>query len=1088
LPANKPEAAVNTSSRTVHVRKPRRSLLAPLFACAATLLALPVHAAVTLPDTPMQTNNGVPPNILFVLDDSGSMAFTAMPADRTDFARSGTPALGNTLAERAYPHNTIYYNPNIEYRPWQRADGTFFTGGQDYTNVFTHTWLLQGDNNTTDWSGTNLGAGMPENLSTVDQLYFVPIGANTALNNSNYYRFTILSASHPTSPGRIQRCSWTGFAWGNCTFATPTGRTEAQEKTNFATWFSYHRTRTKVAKAGASYAFNDTRIFNADNEYRVGFNTIHNRNRFDIPVTQNNGLFTGTNRQTWFDRLFAAIASGGTPLNTSLRRSGEYFMGTANTGPWGPQATAQQFECRQSFNILTTDGYRNETIPNIGGNIDGAAGPIITRPDGAPYQYTPSLPYSDAWSDSLADIAMLYWSRDLRPDLINTVPASASNPAFWQHMVTFGISIGLQGTLNPRTSLPGLTNGTLQWPQPVNLTATTLDDFFHATVNGRGSFVVASNPDEFVDGLGSALRAISARRGSGSNATVTGSSTAGGNKVFLPKYFSSEWYGELQAFNVTATGVNTTNPVWTATIPAGIRSNIFTHNGSSGTTFPTPAQTTALTADVAAYLRGDRSREQPANGGIFRQRTSLLGTIVNSSPTYVKTSSTVETLYVGANDGMMHAFNASNGQLRFSYVPRGIDLAKLKEFSEPDYGHRFFVDGPIVTSTTRELANQTVLVGTLGRGGRGLYALDVTNPTTFATNRVLWDHDASFDSDMGQVLGRPLIAKLNDGSVGLLVPNGLNSTSERAVLFVLDLRTGAKIAEINTGVGSPTASNGLSAPTGWDQDGNGTVDFVYAGDFRGNVWKFDLSSGNRSQWEVADGRPLYAPTVAAVHPITGGVTVAVDPSTDKRWVFFGTGRLLTYSDITDITRQTWYGVIDDPAANSSATRAALTARNIAQFDSATRNRAFEPYSTLPANSRGWYIDLDMPPANTLEGERMVGGQQVVRSALIASSIIPSTSNPCRPGRGYINAVDAFTGTSLQTGLFDADRSGQFGDAGDKLGGNAVGSIDLSIGMLTDPTLMSDRFIVNSMSGVPGEGELDPTLYGGRISWREIIRR
>jgi type IV pilus assembly protein PilY1 len=108
--------------------------------------------------------------------------------------------------------------------------------------------------------------------------------------------------------------------------------------------------------------------------------------------------------------------------------------------------------------------------------------------------------------------------------------------------------------------------------------------------------------------------------------------------------------------------------------------------------------------------------------------------------------------------------------------------------------------------------------------------------------------------------------------------------------------------------------------------------------------------------------------------------------------------------------------------------------------------------------------------------------------LIASSIIPSTSNPCRPGRGYINAVDAFTGTSLQTGLFDADRSGQFGDAGDKLGGSAVGSIDLSIGMLTDPTLMSDRFIVNSMSGVPGEGELDPTLYGGRISWREIIRR
>ena len=1079
----------NTSRNAVTVRPARMSRLAPALACIFTVLGLPVHAAVSLPDTPMQTNNGVPPNILFVLDDSGSMAFTAMPADRNDFARNGNPALGNSIAERSFPHNTIYYNPNIQYLPWMRADGTFFTGGQNFNNVFTHTWLLQGDDGTNDWSGTNLGAGMPENLSTVDQLFFVPKTAVADLNANSYFRYLIINAGDLTSPGRIEKCSWNGTAWASCVFATPTGRTEAAEKANFATWFSYHRTRSKVAKAGASYAFNDPTIFNADNAYRVGYNSIHNRNKLDIPVAINNGLFTGANRTDWFDRLFATIASGGTPLNTSLRRSGVYFRSDGVEGPWGPQATASQFECRQNFNILTTDGYRNETIPDIGGNIDNSIGPVISRPDGAPYQYTPVLPYRDNWSNSLADIAMLYWSRDLRPDLTNIVPASASNPAFWQHMVTFGISIGLQGTLNPKTSIPGLTSGALQWPEPVNLTPSTLDDFFHATVNGRGSFVVASNPDEFSDGLGNALRAISARRGSGSNATVTGTSTSAGTKVFQAKFFSSKWYGEVQAFPVSASGVDTANPLWTASIPVVTARSIYTHNGTAGTNFPTAAQTAALTPLVADYIRGDRTQEPQFNPlGLLRDRNTLLGDIVNSSPTFVKTSTTVDSVYVGANDGMLHAFNATTGVERFAYVPRGIDLVKLKEYSEPNYGHRFFVDGPIVTSNKRELPNRTVLVGTLGRGGKGLYALDVTDPTTFDATKVLWDHNSTFDSDMGQLLSKPLIVKLNNGDTGLIVANGLNSSSERAVLFVLDLVTGAKIAEISTGVGSALATNGLAAPRGWDEDGNGTTDTVYAGDFHGNLWKFDLSSTNSNGWNIADNRPLYAPPTPGTQPVTGGVTIAVDPASDKRWVFFGTGRLLTTIDIVDITRQTWYGVIDDPAATSSVTRAGMTERNIAIFDAVTKDRAFEPNSPLPANSKGWYIDLDLPPSDMLEGERMVGEQQVIKNALIAGSIIPSTSNPCLPGRGYVNAIDAFTGTSLKTGLFDANRDGVFGNDVLGAGNTAVGSIDLGVGMVTDPALLDKLLVAGGSLATLASTPLDPTLYGGRISWREIIRR
>lgn len=1070
---------MNTTSRNaVTVRPTRMSRLAPVLACIVTVLGLPVHAAVSLPDTPMQTNNGVPPNIWFILDDSGSM--------ERDFMPDNVPATAPTnIATQAYTRNSIYYNPNSTYRGWQRADGSFMND-TPYTEVLTDNWFASGG---------------PSDLSTTTQTFYVPIATNTDLADSRQYtRYQLRNNGIATA------CNWkfvapTGFricndvvsfTWGAVT------RNLAQEKANYANWYSYHRTRAKVAKAGASYAFNDPTVFNDDSDYRVGFDTIHNNNTFKIPVAVNNGLFEGANRATWFTRLFNATEGGGgwTPLRSALVSAGKYYSDSTANGPWGPQATAAQFECRQNFTILTTDGFWNTPDEFEGGtigaiaNADNANGVSISRPDGAPYQYIADRPYRDNWSSTLADVAMYYWKRDLRTDLINTVPSSASNPAFWQHMVTFGISIGLQGTLNPKTDMAALTSGAKVWPNPMdNEDLERIDDLFHASVNGHGSFVAAGNPDDFAEGLGNALRAIAARRGSGSNATVTGTSTSAGTKVFQAKFYSAKWYGEVQAYPVSGTGIDVANPIWTATVPVLAARSIYTHDGTAGTTFPTAAQNTELTPAVANYIRGDRTQEPQFNAtGVMRDRNTLLGDIVNSSPTYVKTSTTVETVYVGANDGMLHAFNATDGVERFAYVPSGIDLAKLKAYSDPTYSHHFFVDGPIITSSSRELANRTVLVGSLGRGGKGLYALDITDPTIFGPAKVLWDKDSSFDGDMGQVLSRPIIAKLNDGSTGLIVSNGLNSTSERAVLFVLDLVTGAKIAEIDTGVGSPVTSNGLAAPRGWDDDGNGTVDIVYAGDLRGNLWKFDLSDSNPSQWEVADGRPLYAPITAGAQPVTGGVTIAVDPATDKRWVFFGTGRLLSTGDIVDTSLQTWYGVIDEVGAASSVTRTGMTARNIEEYDAATRNRAFEPNSPLPNGSKGWYIDLDLPPADTQEGERMVGDQQVVKNALIAGSIIPSTSNPCLPGRGYINAIDAFTGTSLLTGLFDANRDGEFGNDTMGAGNTAIGSIDLGVGMVTDPALLDRLLVAGGSLATLASTPLDPALYGGRISWREIIRR
>lgn len=1064
---------MNNIPRPISSRNARKSRLAPFLLCLATILGLPVHAAVSLPDVPMQTNNGVPPNLWFILDDSGSMGSDFMPDNVPD-----TTTI--RIETQAFTRNTVYYNPSVTYQPWQLSDGSFMAD-TPYNAAF---------------DDTNF-ATTPINLGGAVRTFYVPLPAANPADGRQYTRYRF------QTDGTAQSCVWNTVAnaYTTCinnvaafTWPGPVVRTLAQEKANFANWYSYHRTRMKVAKAGASYAFNDPSIFNAENDYRVGFTTIWQRNELRIPVGNNNGLFRGNNagenRRVWFDRLFGAAASGTTPLIPALTRAGQYFEETGNGGPWGPQNNGSQYECRQNFSILTTDGFWNNGATGVG-NTDNASGTVITRPNAASYQYVPADPFRDGWTNTLADVAMHYWKRDLRPEvqMVNSVPVSSANPAFWQHMVTFGISIGLAGTLDVADTNNRVRTGqAVAWPNPMDVEdLERIDDLFHAAVNGRGSFVSAGNPAEFANGLGNALRAIAERRGSGSNAAVTGSSTSAGTKLFQAKFFSSKWYGEMQAFNITSSGVDTTAPVWTASIPAYTSRNIRTHNGTAGALFPTALQTTALTTDVANYIRGDRSKELPAALGVFRNRTSLLGSIVNSSPVYVKTDATVDTVYVGANDGMLHAFDASNGVERFAYVPRGIDLADLKEYSDPAYGHRFFVDGSIITSTKRELASRTVLVGALGRGGKGLYALDVTDPTSFSNSQVLWDKDGTFDSEMGQILGKPVIAKLNDGTTAVLVPNGLNSSTERAVLFVLDLETGVKIAEIDTGVGSAAATNGLSSPRGWDEDGNGTVDYAYAGDFRGNLWKFDLTSTNRSLWNVANGRALYTPAVAGTQPVTGGVTIAVDPATDKRWVFFGTGRLLTTTDLTDTSLQTWNGVIDDPTATASVTRAGMTGRNIAYFDAATKGRAFEPNTALPAGSKGWYIDLDLPPSNTREGERMIGDQQVIKNVLIASSIIPSTDNPCRGGRGYVNALDAFTGTSLATGFFGSyDGNGVFVPA--TIGpGTPLGSVNHNVGLITESVIVGDQYFVNGNDDL-AKGDVDEKLIGGRISWREIIQR
>jgi len=542
---------------------------------------------------------------------------------------------------------------------------------------------------------------------------------------------------------------------------------------------------------------------------RVGFGTINagssnvdgvNTSKVIRGVRQ----FEGASRDQFFDLLYDRdIPTAGTPLREALKRAGEYFRRSDNRGPWGNTPGSNDptphLTCRSSYTILMTDGYWNGGNPSGIGNQDGTNGPVITAPDGTTFQYTPTNPYQDGHSNTLADVAMSYWKRDLRPDLANEVPVNAANEAFWQHMVTFGVGLGVTGSIDPDDAWQAVQNSSpIAWPNPhpYDAYAAKIDDLLHAGVNSRGGFFSATNPEEFAKELSDVLARIVARTESSATAAAVSSAVLQGDTLLFSAGFrSTDWSGMFRAFKLDDNG-KLDGVAWDAEQKLASRNpntrRIFTINSDtgSGTTlqFGNLGSDQQLALNHAdnnsqddlgpervAWLRGDddahnsfRSRMSPE--GTLR----LLGDVINGNPQFMGRrnagyayfegnegssyidfldSSTFknrpDVMFVAANDGMLHAFNAEDGlqggSELFAYMPSELLLAEdgrnhapLSWLMSQDYEHRYFLDGtPAVGDAYFNEQWQTVLVGTMGAGGRTVFALDVTDPENFSANDVL---------------------------------------------------------------------------------------------------------------------------------------------------------------------------------------------------------------------------------------------------------------------------------------------------------------------------------------------------------------
>lgn len=781
----------------------------------------------------------------------------------------------------------------------------------------------------------------------------------------------------------------------------------------------------------------------------------------------------------------------------------------------GPSAAS----CRQNYAILMTDGYWNGSAASTSGaagNSDGTAGTTILGAKGESFQYSPVSPYSDSASGTLADVASYYWKRDLRTDLINNVPPNSRDPAYWQHMVTFGIGLGVTGSVEPDRAFAAMTNSdTVTWPDPTrnnSANSSKIDDLLHASVNGHGGFFNAASPEAFSEALSSVLNDIVNRSGSASSIAANSTQLTADTRIYNAKFNTANWTGELEALPLSSTGVSAT-PSWKASeqIPAPGSRKIFTRSGGSNVEFIWSSlsqddQTLLVSEDNVNFIRGVRTKELK-NGGILRNRASILGDIVHSSPAY---SSDTNTVFVGANDGMLHAFNAADGNELFAYIPSSA-IPNLIELTKTNYDHLFYVDGDVAVSNGTLTPSKTYVVAALGRGGKGLFALDATTPSSFGASNIKWEKLDTTDVDLGYMLGTPILAKMNGDKKAVIVSNGYNSTNGKAVLYIIDIETGATIRKLDTLVGG---DNGLATPAVVDSDNDGDVDFIYAGDLKGNVWKFDVSSADSALWGMSfqsgtGPSPIFVAQDAQQvrQPITAPMSVAVntidgDTHYGKRYIIFGTGAFFRSADPEDTASQSWYGLIDEGQVIS---RAQLKARTITEVGTvggvAARSFSLAVADDMVGKS-GWLIDFSqLNAAGNAQGERIVTASKVYSIArkpvLLASSIIPMV-DPCSPGgMGYINAISPFSGAGFSEGFFDMNGDGNFNN--DTLpNGGVVGSINPGVGMPTAPLNIGRRVVVGGSSGgvgsvaVPGAGSGGTTDPGfmrksGRISWREITR-
>lgn len=666
---------------------------------------------------PLTSQSGAtpPPNVMITIDDSGSMLSDAMPEGVFSLnARSvsliskwvagfpGDPRKGTSYGDcyapaeaastsvyqrwyRSPDINTLWYNPEVRYRPWLKPRPASDGSGvrmDDVSDPRHAPWaplspglspatfdLATKRTITTRWC-LNASAISSGSKSFSPGLYYRLKSPDAAPDiATNFVQYDVNGVDGPPAP-EAKSADRTDCADTRCT--------QAEELRNFANWFTYYRMRESMTKAAVTESF-----FNVKDKVRAGWGRINKTTPTPVDgagATRSFPVVELGVRQL-DDAQLEALLTGvqgiqswpATPLRTALDGVGSYFYKRTDAhSPWMTTpgaATApgnEKLGCRRAVNILTSDGYYNDVYTAAGDqDTTGSAfrypydeaHPDQNPGHHSPVGYTPGPPFSDAphqYFNTLADAAMRWYVEDLDPTIPNQVAPNGSDIAFWQHLTQFTVGIGVKGTLDASSdaakasTLAALAKGAATWPDPERGNLPKIDDLWHAAINTGGDFQSVRNVAELTRALSTAFGKALGDDVREAGVATTASTLVADNLLFMPTYRSVAWFGDVLAYKLDTQGhVIGTSPLWKASsaLPAAQDRRLFTWDGTEPVAFTATGVDAAGKGLIAAsraeaenlirYVRGDASSEGAAGPYRFRGG-QLLGDFIHAPPVFVR--------------------------------------------------------------------------------------------------------------------------------------------------------------------------------------------------------------------------------------------------------------------------------------------------------------------------------------------------------------------------------------------------------------------------------------------------------------------
>ncbi len=918
-------------------------------------------------------------------------------------------------------------------------------------------------------------------------------------------------------------CNSDSYGWSNCVNDNKNGY-----RTNIDSATTSPNTKMNIAKRVAKNLVDSNSklrfgLFSfQDKSSSIGGNERSQAGKLRYGIAD---MSVAANKTALFAAIDALNGRTATPLGEGLMEITQYFRGAGslygvNSGNY---TSPIQYRCQKNFTIVITDGDAtdDQNLPGTGktgndgnsiiaaqsytarnsaggavaktfsvcsaANTVAADGYVVNCPatlEGGTTARVFTQSNSTNFPSAIRDVAMYGNVADLRVGGTDSDNKSFDDPKFAkQNMNTYTVGFSVANAVLPA-----------------------------AAQVGGGKYYTAIDEATLAASLADAVNAIKASTSNAGGLATTNPVKYSSNKLFQPVFNPDGWYGELRCYDIASVTYDTSGNIITgactpnakATIPAAAGRNIYSSKwqaatgqidsatATSGTgAFAFTSNNTTLglmtTSQKSALGSSDSARLSMINflrGATvtgLRTRTYLMGDIIDSQPLVVAApgGATSDTdyakfksdnasrnmVFIGANDGMMHAFNVSNMTELMGYIPSSV-YPHLDDLSKTDYGvsggtpHTYHVNGEVRQADLKLNGSwKTILVGGVSQGGQGFYALDATTSsqlTTSAATAVKWEWNDQHDSEMGYAFGAPLIYNVrtsastvvpavilvngyendyDDTAVGgkrkaeialdckrLLPDNITLQACNTSALFIVNADTGKLIKKISVPARSDGVG-GLSSPAGVDYGQDGVLDYVYAGDLGGRLWRFDLTASDPANFKVVE-TPIFDAGITqpiTLRPVIRPVDTSAGVSRGNL-VMFGTGKIHVDADRESTTTQSFYAVLDDMSTSPvTVSKTSLVQRQLdteltfnngdSEYRKGTYRKVLDMTTgvTLDLTStgetkKGWY--LDFPTAS----ERLVSSPVLLDYMVLFGTGIPLSAEKCIPGgKGWVMGLDPLTG-------------------------------------------------------------------------------